>query len=135
MYLREGQVFEARSHVQFLNELLGLDLPKWRSSTYMYRGVSIWMIRLDGVNRSGWRNEYITSDRIQQENVYRITVWGGRPFLDVTKEQATRLVMEIIETPDGTREYVFKGVYQFNELDSDIKYQYFDKIASEFELD
>ena len=135
MYLREGQVFEAKSHVQFLNELLGITLPEYRSSTYMYQGVSIWMIRLDGENRSGWRNLYITPDRIQQENVNRITLWGGRPFLDVTKEQATRLVMEIVEMPDGTREYVFKGVYQFNELDSDIKYQYFDKIASEFEID
>ena len=135
MYLREGQVFAARSHVEFLNRLLGLDLPNWRSSTYMYRGVSIWMIRLDGEIRSGWRNEFITPDRIQQENVYCKKTWNGRPFLEVTKEQATRLVMEIIETPDGTREYVFKGVYQFNELDSDLKYQYFDKVASEFELD
>ena len=135
MYLREGQVFEAKSHVQFLNELLGITLPEYRSSTYMYQGVSIWMIRLDGENRKGWRNTYVTPERIQQENIHCKKFWNGVPFMEATREQAIRLVIEVCEMADGEREYVFRGVYEWNEADSNLKYQYFDKIASEFEFD
>ncbi len=64
--MRTNEFVVARTHKDFLNDVLNLTLGGYqKSSKLLDDGKLLWMIRLDGeVSKAGWRNYMETSDRI-----------------------------------------------------------------------
>ena len=71
--MKTNEFVVARTHKDFLNELLGLNLGGYmKSSKQLDDGKLLWMIRLDGkVSNAGWRNYLSTPDEIIEEHIGR----------------------------------------------------------------
>ena len=108
--IKAGEVIYAKTNAELLNKLLGTHYKVWMKSYILLRvGEMLWMPRLDGVVRAGWRNT-MQNGKIIEEYV------GGRPHpgnINVGLEVRRRAVFE---KSDWGGYFVFRGVF---ELESD----------------
>ena len=128
--MRENDVFYAKTHAEFLNKNFGTNYKAWGRCCYNLSIVyEVWMIRFDGRNREGWKNSY-NGDTIKDENIKNDRTHWANMKLPKTLNH-TKLVFEIIESNE--RKYVFKGVYQYQQNESNpYKIRVYKKIAEEF---
>ena len=108
--IKAGEVIYAKSNAELLNTLLGKHYKAWMKSYIpLDVGEMLWMPRLDGVVRAGWRNT-MQNGKIIEEYV------GGRPYpsnINLGLEVRRRAVFEKC---DWGKYFVFRGVF---ELESD----------------
>ena len=123
--LKVNESILARSNAEFLNQLLGTAFVQWKPSVYdLSEDAVLWMVRFDNVDRWGWRNYFLSEDRLCQVNGKHLTVWRGQPIEETLKK--LRYVFSIEGAGAETR-YVFKGLFEFDNESSDLKSNHFFK--------
>ena len=132
-HIFRSDCISARTHADFLNQLLGLNLKGWQRSSREYDEQLIWMVRFDdGEIRDGWQNFLIREDECCQVNAEHTATWDGK---DICKSlDADRIVFRIKDGRND-RTYTFLGVFRYEASKSNPRDRvYFKKIADEFEF-
>ena len=126
--MKNGQIFYAKTHADFLNTAFGTHYKAWMKCVWKYNSnMVVWMVRFNK-NDGGWRNTFISNNQIMEENIGKVKIWDGKPVEWLDK---TRIVVEIIDQ-GVNRRYIFKGVYEYNaEKSNPSTVRYYDKIADE----
>ena len=127
--MKIGDFIYARTHADFLNKAFGTNYKAWMSCVWHYTDETIvWMVRFNQI-RSGWRNIFISNNRIMEENLNKVTVWNGTPVKEGMHRR--RIVIEIDDS-GRMRKYIFRGIYVYDEKSSDpVNVRYHDKVADE----
>lgn len=107
--IKAGEVIYAKTNVELLNGLLGTHYKRYmKAYRFLRAGEMLWMPRLDGVVRSGWRNT-MQNRQIIEEYV------GGQPYpseIDMGLVVQKRIVFEKC---DWGGYFVFRGVFELEQ--------------------
>jgi hypothetical protein len=129
----------ARTHADFLNELLEKDYKGWMKSSYnLSDGKILWMIELGNfVSPSGWINRLVSQNRLSekhiyptfdfQHNTYKNALLNGQHW-----DCSDRVIFEIIKDVD-CRAYVFRGVFKLNLNESTTTENIWDLVQDEYD--
>ena len=110
--LAENRTITADTNAEFLNEVVGTNYIQWYKSGYtLSSNTIIWMPRIDGKIRKGWRNIWLDENTILEEFL------GGDYRLDPVVKHPYRIVAEIQESYFG-RNYVIKGMFKYAKEES-----------------
>ena len=114
--IKVGKSIEAATHAELLNRLLDKSFDGYMKCTYNIDPMNvIWMIRLDGtVGTTGWANVLTDNGRLIERCV-------TDDCSKVTKRvgHQRRYVFDILNANYGKRIYVFRGVFEYAEDESD----------------
>ena len=129
--MKVGDCFYARTHAEFLNRTFGTNYKAWMKSVWTYDADTIvWIVRFDGKIRDGWKNYFVSGNRIYEENLYRREIFYGKSMRFFLTQD--RIVIEIDDS-SSDRKYVFRGVFRYDKNNSDpYMVRYYDKISDEF---
>ena len=137
--MKTNEFVVARTHKDFLNELLELNLGGYMKSTKaLYDGKLLWMIRLDGkVSKSGWRNYISTLGEIIEEHIGNEFVFkgqqtylsGGGNF----EKFETRVIFDLVEF-GSYRKYIFRGVFRIDKEKCTYNKNVWHKISDEYKF-
>lgn len=129
--MKIGDFICAATHADFLNQAFGTNYKGWMKSAWKYdKEKIVWMVHFDKTNRDGWKNSFISDNRIKEENVYGQRLWDGEPMEHILGPK--RITFEIVDG-NGSRKYVFKGVFKYDEENSNPRSnRFFDKVDDEF---
>ncbi len=109
--IKAGEVIYAKTNAELLNTLLGKRYKAWMKAGYPLRfGEMLWMPRLDGKVRAGWRNT-MQNGQIIEEYV------GGQPYPSNIYDGLNIKRRAVFEKRDRGGYFVFRGVF---ELESDL---------------
>ena len=116
--IRIGKSIEAATHAEFLNRLLGKSYDGYMKCTYNIDLLNvIWMIKLDGApGATGWANVLTDNGRLVERCVIDNC---GKETKSVGHQR--RYLFEIVNTNYGKRLYIFRGVFEFLDDESDDK--------------
>ena len=107
--IKAGEVIYAKTNVELLNGLLGTHYKRYmKAYRFLDTGEMLWMPRLDGVVRSGWRNT-MQNGQIIEEYV------GGHPYpneIDMGLVARKRIVFE---KHDRDGYFIFRGVFELQQ--------------------
>ena len=128
--MKNGEFIYARTHADFLNKAFGTDYKAWMKCVWKYSDdLVVWMVRFNR-DDNGWRNSYVSSNRIKEENLNKVGAWDGKPIDEGMHKR--RIVIEI-DDMGSTRRYIFRGIYRYDEVNSDpYTIRYHDKVSDEF---
>ncbi len=128
-FMKTGDIIFAKTHAEFLNKIFGTSYKAWMRCVWNYSDdLIVWMVRFNSV-KNGWRNSFISDDRIMEENLDNVTEWNGMPIENMHRR---RLVVEIVDV-GRVRKYVFRGVFVYDQDNSDPRnVRYHDKVSDEF---
>ena len=128
--MKSGQIVYARTHAEFLNSTFGTNYKQWMKSVWNYDDNTIvWMVRFNRA-KDGWRNSFVSSNVIREENLEHALEWNGRSVAE--RLDIKRIVIEINEE-EMCRKYIFRGVYTYDEEKSNpYAARYYNKISNEF---
>ena len=102
-------VVYANSNADFLNKVYGTNYKAFMRGRYPLDSQTwVWMIRLDGKERQGWRNRVINENEIWEEYVGK-----EQPSYNATEERKYRIVVSIKDLP-SRRAYHILGRYRFD---------------------
>lgn len=114
MNLVVGDKIEARTNAEFLNLVFGTNYKQYMRSIYNYSNDSvIWMIRIDSIERAGFKNYF--------ENECLVEYSDKNP---TRSNKFYRYVFQIIEE-NKNRKYVYLGKYKFSTELSSKEKRYF----------
>ena len=124
--MKAGDVVEARTHAEFLNQAFGTNYKAWMKCVWKYdENWIVWMVRFNTGN-GGWRNTFLSNSRIMEENLDKVGIWDKKPIEDIHKK---RFVFEIVDL-GYTRQYIYRGRFIYDEKNSDpYKVRYYDKYS------
>lgn len=139
--IKIGTTIEAKTHAEFLNELLGTNYKNFmQSGKTIQDGRRLWMIELGPfVSPAGWKNQLILNDLIIETHVgikfefskhdtYKHALLTGIKFDD-----SDRVIFDIVKK-ETHREYIFRGVFRLNKTKSSLKENVWDLIMSEYNI-
>ena len=113
--MKSGDVIYARTHAEFLNEAFGTNYKAWMKCVWKYdEEWIVWMVRFN-TEKGRWRNTFLSSSRIMEENLDKVGIWDNKPIEDIDKK---RIVFEI-EDLGHTRKYICRGRFIYDEKNSD----------------
>ena len=124
--MKKGEVIYARTHAEFLNKVFGTNYKAWMKCTWKYDyDTIVWMVRFNEKD-GGWRNTFVSKTRIQEENLEKGRTNWDRALSDLGKK---RIVIEI-DDEGMFRKYIFRGIYAYDEKNSDpYTSRYYDQIS------
>ena len=127
--MKTGEIIYAKTHADFLNQAFGTNYKAWMKSCWDYNGVwTVWMVRFNRTD-GGWRNTFVSDTRIKEENLYNVKEWDRQPVS--TNVPKKRIVIQI-EDFGHTRKYIFRGLYVYDEKNSNpYGVRYLDKVGEE----
>ena len=106
--MKSGAIIDVPTNYELLNRILGTSYKAWMSGIKQISDKCyIWMVSLDGKERSGWVNE-LHCDTITEKYM------GGTPYpsnIDVGLNLNTRYVFDKINN-NGKKYFIFRGVYK-----------------------
>lgn len=106
--IQAGEIFYAKTNAELLNGLLGTHYKRYmKAYRFLHNGEMLWMPRLDGKVRSGWRD---TRGNVQIIEEYV----GGPPYpneIDMGLVAKTRIVFEKC---DREGYFIFRGVFELD---------------------
>ena len=136
--MKTGESIFAKTHAEFLNQLLKKDYKAWMKSGYnLPDGKIIWMIELGPfITAAGWVNELV-GRQIREEhvrskfeydthNTYKNSLITGEKFCD-----ADRVIFDI-KNKSGQRKYIFRGVFRLNKEKSTVSMNVWDLVKDEY---
>ena len=136
--MKVGYCIHAKTHAEFLNQILRKDYKAWMKSCYhLSDGKMIWMIQLgDFISKTGWINKLATPKEIRekhvhlifdhQHNTYKNALQTGQYF-----NCSDRVVFDVIKNKRD-RVYVFRGVFRLNKQESSSNENVWDLIKDEY---
>ena len=112
--MKKGDIIYADTNAELLNNIIGTHYIDWMKTIYFYGdNAYIWMVNIDGRERSGWRNWFSNDYIIEEQLDTKVVSWGGIPLSEMAKK--TRFVFE---KKDGY--FRFLGVYKIDQNKSNI---------------
>ena len=128
--MKSGEFIYAKTHADFLNQAFGTNYKAWMKCVWTYSdNIAVWMVRFNR-ETGGWRNSFVTSNRIKEENLYHTQEWNGIP---ITEERNKKRIVIEVDDSGSRRRYIFRGVFAFDEKNSNaLIARYHDKISDEF---
>ncbi len=129
--MKIGDYIYAATHADFLNQAFGKNYKGWMKSAWKYDSDNIvWMVHFDKTNRDGWKNSFVSDNRIKEENLYGQRLWDGEPMEHILGPN--RITFEIVDG-NGSRKYVFKGVFKYDKKNSNpLSNRFFDRVDDKF---
>ena len=136
--MKVGYCIHAKTHAEFLNQILRKDYKAWMKSCYhLSDGKMIWMIQLgDFISETGWINKLTTPKKIKEKhvtltfdfrhNTYKNALQTGQYF-----NCSDRVVFDVIKNKRD-RVYVFRGVFRLNKQESSSNENVWDLIKDEY---
>ena len=130
--IKTGETITARSHAEFLNILLGKKYKAYMKCAYYFDFNNlIWMIRLDGQQTSsGWCNSLEDDGNKIVENYVGLQSMRIDSHRTPVYNQK-RYVFDIIERGWGRRDYLFRGVFEFDRAEGNNDYRVWKKISDQ----
>lgn len=138
--MKIGESIEAHSHAEFLSKVLKKEYKGyWKSGKKLADGKFLWMIELGSFETpSGWINRLVSKNLITEthvgitfsfeHNTYKNALLTGQKFDD-----SDRVIFDIIKK-ETHREYIFRGVFRLNKINSSVKENVWDLIMDEYKL-
>lgn len=130
--MQAGNIIYAKTHADFLNQLLNKNLKSYMRCTYdLNSNCAIWLIRLSArESKLGWTNTLTNSGNTINE------FYTGKPEDRIEHHKylnpnIKRVVFDILDTAKGMRRYVFKGVFEYDR-NSDNTNRVWNKISDEY---
>lgn len=126
--MKSGEIINARTHADFLNQAFGTTYKAWMKSVWRYdENTVVWMVRF-GKEDGGWTNTFLSDTRIEEKILTpQSTVSPLSEYL-----YKKRVVIQVVEC-SYSRKYIFRGIYQYDEKNSDpCNVRYYDKLSDEF---
>ena len=114
--MRTNEFVVARTHRDFLNEVLDLNLGGYQKSSKMLDdGKLLWMIRLDGeASKAGWRNYMESPEKLIEEHIERDYLYQNHhTYVGSGKDFEDRVVFDVVEY-GASRKYIFRGVFRLD---------------------
>lgn len=112
--MKSGNTIYAKSHCEFLNELLDRDYERYMKCTCnLGNGYMIWFVRFDGKqSKQGWTNSILNNGNTIAE------LYTGEPCDRLAQhynlsQDTLRLVFDVKDGYDN-RAYEFCGVFEFD---------------------
>ena len=104
MNIEKGQIITARTYAEFLNKTFGTNYIGYGRSTYNYSNdIVVWMIRIDGKERKGFKN-YMDGSNIVEES-----------FTEPTRsKKPIRMVFRVIDIDKNTKNFVYLGKFKLS---------------------
>ena len=127
----------ARTHKEFLNTLLGLNLKGYqKSSKSLDDGKLLWMIRLNGeISNAGWRNYLSSPDEIIEEYCEDEFVFESHYTYVGRGITEPRVVFDVVESFGGdVRYYTFRGVFIINKEKCTLKKNVWRKVSDKYDF-
>ena len=104
--IKAGEVIYAKTNAELLNGLLGTHYKAYmKAYRFLDTGEMLWMPRLDGKVRSGWKNT-LQNAQIVEEYV------GGRPYPSEIGIGLKGQIRIVFEKFDHAKYFVFRGVFE-----------------------
>ena len=112
--MKTNDVFYADTHAEFLNNNFGTNYKQWMKSVWKFdNNTIVWMVRFDKETRDGWRNSFIGTNELLEENLIQDRiVYNGDRMEELLK---LRRIVIAIDESGYRRKYIFKGVFVLNE--------------------
>ncbi len=132
--MKTNDVFYADTHAEFLNNNFGTNYKQWMKSVWKFdNNTIVWMVHFDKETRDGWRNSFIGTNELLEENLIQDRiVYNGDRMEELLK---LRRIVIAIDESSYRRKYIFKGVFALNkERINTYLNHYFVKIADEIEV-
>lgn len=106
-----NKIYYAKTHADFLNQAFGTNYVSWEGGRWKLDFQTwVWMVRMDGKIRRGWRNIIINQDEIHE-----LYVWNHiPPTYNNVPEMPYRIAVQIVDLPQEKREYRILGKYKFD---------------------
>ena len=136
--MKKGEYIYARTHADFLNELLGTNYKAWmKSCRKLSNGRQIWMIELGNfVSPSGWINQ-LTEKGISEKHIGREyafeehETYVGAMLCGKYWDDSDRVVFDIVKS-GAIRKYIFRGVFRLNKKESTLNENVWDLILDKY---
>lgn len=127
--MKTGDIVYAKTHADFLNATFGTDYKQWMKCVWNYNeNTIVWMVRFNR-ETGGWRNSFVSSSRIKEENLEHALEWNGKSVAD--RLDTKRIVIEIDDS-GYRRKYIFRGIYTYDkEASNPYTVRYYNKISDE----
>ena len=104
--MKAGEIIYAKTNAELLNGLLGKNYKAWMRAGYLLGvGEMLWMPRLDGVVRAGWKN-FMSNGKIIEEYV------GGHPYPSNIYDGLNIKRRGVFEKCDWGIYFIFRGVFE-----------------------
>ena len=104
------KIYYAKTHADFLNQAFGTNYKAWMKGRWNFNEYTwVWIVRMDGATRDGWVNKIINENEIHE-----LYTWENEPSYSNEYERPYRIAVQVIDLPDGEREYHVLGKYQFD---------------------
>jgi hypothetical protein len=132
--MRTNEFVVARTHKDFLNDVLNLTLSGYqKSGKTLDDGKLLWMIRLNGeISKAGWINYMESSDRLIEEHVERdFSYQNHRTYVGSGVEFEDRVVFDVVEH-GYSRKYVFRGVFRLDKSNCTFNRNVWYKISDKY---
>ena len=134
-----GDTIYARTHADFLNQLLSTNYKSYmKSSLHLSDGKLLWMIELGSfVSPSGWINR-LESNLIRESHVGPRFEYGHNTYkraLEMRQyfDSSDRVIFDIVKTGQG-RKYIFRGVFRLNREQCTYNENVWELALSEYKL-
>ena len=132
--MNTGEVINARTHAEFLNELLHRGYAQYMQCTLdLHNGYVLWFIKFNtGESKQGWTNSIVSAGNTIKED------YNGDPFSKLESHRTfnsnvKRLVFNVIENSTLGRQYKFCGVFECDKS-SDNDHRIWNKIADSYKF-
>ena len=136
--MKVGDSISAKTHAQFLNQLLGTNYKAWmKSSIVLSSGERVWMIELgDFISPSGWINKLTSANRLSEKHTDMNFQYEHDTYKNALKtgaywDSSDRIVFDIVKGRFG-RKYIFRGVFRINRTESTLSENVWDRIADKY---
>jgi hypothetical protein len=127
--MKTGEIVYAKTHAEFLNATFGTNYKQWMKCVWNYNeNTIVWMVRFNH-ETGGWRNSFVSSNRIKEENLEHALEWNGKSVAD--RLDTKRIVVEIDDS-GYRRKYIFRGIYTYDkEASNPYTVRYYNKVSDE----
>ena len=126
--IKAGEAIYAETNAELLNTLLGTHYKAWmKAYRFLDSGEMLWMPRLDGDVRSGWRNT-MQNGQIIEEYV------GGQPYPNEIGIGLKGQIRIVFEKFDKEKYFIFRGVFAIDQSSSTFLRRVMNLVSEEFTL-
>ncbi len=126
--IKIGDIFPLSKNSQLINYLTGKNIDNWPQATYKLTDTYyMWIIALDGVVRSGWKDVLLKDGRIKENYIGDISNLPSN--FSKTFSYKYKAVFE--KNDDN---FIFKGVYKLDIDNTTLFERYYVKVADESTL-
>ena len=125
-----GVLYKARTNAEFLNRAFGWEGKQWYKTICPYsENCVVWMVRFSESKNNDWKNvlEGDAEEIVKEYYTGKSGIWNGKP---VQRPDADYRIVVSIEELNCNRYYEMKGVYKYNEEESNENMRVYNRVGN-----